>query len=222
MKQRLFLIPGFGEDQQAFRQLAPYLADFELIYVDHRPVLDKILLFKMSSRRYAKHIAQHYGIRENDKIIGHSMGGYLAFQMREMFGNEICMIGAFSDPAKIIHLVPNLPLMTPIITASGFTKTEMARNYLQKKVAGKQIEQPLLEVLDNFKTFSNEQLFKLSLLTLEKKRESKLPNPLRIHAKDDSTIRYPYEPYEEVKGGHFCLNLYPEQVYQKMQVFLNQ
>jgi hypothetical protein len=220
MAQKIFLIPGYGEDFKAFRQLAPFLEGFELVPVDYREVLGKLPLWKVSSRRLAKVIAAHYGIQERDKLIGHSMGGYVSFQMREIQGNDICMIGSFSDPGKILHMVPNAPFMTSVFAGSGFSKTDMVRDYLQKRVAGRPIEQPMMEVVENFKRFKNEELLKLSLLTLEEKRASSLENPLRIHADDDRTVRVPDESYQKVEGGHFCLNLHPEQVFNAMQTFI--
>lgn len=220
MTQKIYLIPGYGEDYKAFRQLAPFLEGFELIPVDYRDVLGKLPLWNVSSRRLAKQIASHYGIGEKDKLVGHSMGGYVSFQLRELQGNDICMIGSFSDPGKIVHMVPNAPLMTPVFAGTGLSKTDWAKDYLRKRVAGRPFEGPMMEVVDNFKTFRNEELLKLSLLTLEKKRDSGLPNPLRIHADDDRTVRPPDEHYHKVRGGHFCLNLHPDEVYNSMQTFI--
>jgi pimeloyl-ACP methyl ester carboxylesterase len=221
MKQRIFLLPGYGEDHRAFRQLAPYLGAFELIPVDYRAVLSKLSVFSMSSEKLAKMLVSHYHIRERDLLAGHSMGGYLSFHIRELQGNRICMIGSFSDPGKIVHLVPDWPVLTPVFAGTGFSKTKTARRFLQKKVAGRDFEQAMMEVVDNFRTFSNEELLKLSLLTLEKKPFSQLPNPLRIHADNDRTVRPPDESYHKVEGGHFCLNLYPEQVFNAMETFIH-
>jgi hypothetical protein len=221
MAEKIFLIPGYGEDYKAFRQLAPFLDRFELIPVDYREVLGKLSLWEVSSRKLAKIIASHYGIREEDKLVGHSMGGYISYQLREIQGNDICMIGSFSDPGKIMHMIPQAPIMTTVFAGSGFSKTELAKEYLRKRVAGRAFEQPMMEVVENFKNFRNEELLKLSLLTLEKKRPSGQENPLRIHADDDRTVKVPDEPYQKVDGGHFCLNLHPGQVFDAMQTFVN-
>jgi hypothetical protein len=220
MKKKVFLLPGYGEDHRAFRQLAPYLKDVELVPVDFRSVLGKLSVFSMSSDKLAKKLVQHYHIRERDQLVGHSMGGYISYQIRELQGNDICMIGSFSDPGKIIHLVPDWPVMTPVFAGTGLSKTKRAQEYLRKRVAGRAFEHAMMEVVENFKTFRNEELLKLSLLTLEKKPGSTLPNPLRIHADDDRTVRPPDEHYQKVEGGHFCLNLHPEQVFNAMETFI--
>lgn len=221
MKKRIFLLPGYGEDHRAFRQLAPYLDSFDLIPVDFRTVLGKLSVFSMSSEKFAKLLVSHYHIRDKDLLVGHSMGGYISFQIRELQGNSIAMIGSFSDPGKIVHLVPDWPILTPVFAGTGFSKTQAAKDFLRKKVAGKEFEHAMMEVVDNFRTFRNEELLKLSLLTLEKKPTSQLPNPLRIHADNDRTVRPPDEIYHKVDGGHFCLNLYPEQVFNAMETFLH-
>ena len=78
-----------------------------------------------------------------------------------------------------------------------------------------------MEVMGHFKDFTNEELFKLSwILTYDEKPISGLPNPLRIHAKDDRVVRTPDEPYVEVKGGHFPIDLDIEGVVAAMKDFL--
>lgn len=221
MSARILLLPGYGEDQRAFQDLSPYLRDFELVHVDYRPVLADIPITAMNSRSMARQIVKKYKVTPSDKLVGHSMGGYFSFHMREILGNEICMIGSFCDPGKIIHLTP-IRQLTPLMAATGLSKTRAARNYIHSRVIGKPHEKTMMEVVDNFRSFRNMELAKLSLVTLEKKSYSQLPNPLRIHADNDRVVRPPDEGYIRTPGGHFNLNLYPEKVYEAMQTFLNQ
>jgi hypothetical protein len=53
-------------------------------------------------------------------------------------------------------------------------------------------------------------------MNYQKKIESNLPNPLRIHDKADRIVAFPDEPYIQVSGGHFCLNLYPNETLMKL------
>lgn len=89
------------------------------------------------------------------------------------------------------------------------------------KVKGKPIAKPLMEVMGHFKDFTNEELFKLSLIiTYDEKPISILPNPLRIHAKDDKVVRIPDQEFVEVKGGHFPMALDLEGVVAALRDFL--
>lgn len=221
MPARIFLLPGFGENSSMYDPLLPFLKKYEVIHVDYRQVLPQISLFKIHGIEVVKKIIQHYRILPEDKLIGHSTGGYFAFLIREIQQNEICMIGGFSDTnAKIVHFTP-YPIVTPFLSISGLIKTSLIRNYMFSKVKGRNIEQPLMQAMSHFKDFSNEDLFKLSwILTFDEKPISVLPNPLRIHAKDDRVVRTPDEPYVEVKGGHFPIDLDLENVVKAMQDFL--
>jgi len=220
MRKRLILFPGYGEDARAFEQLLPFLQDFDIVHVDYRQVLPKIPFTKTNSHHIARLLIAHYRISPFDRLVGHSMGGYFSCRIREIMGNDICMIGSFSDPARIIHTTP-VPHLTPLFVATGFSKSIMARQYLQKRVAGKPHEAVMMGVVDNFRTFRNQDLAKLALITLEKKRPSKYPNPLRIHAEDDRVVRPPDEDFVKVPGGHFCINLYPKEVADAMHLFLH-
>ena len=100
--KKLFLMPGFGEDTFCFNELIPLINNHEFIHVDYRPVLDKFTFPFITVKQFATQLIKFYNIQPNDKIIGHSMGGYFSFQIREIQGNTICMIGSFNDPKKSI------------------------------------------------------------------------------------------------------------------------
>ena len=76
-------MPGFGEDSFCFDEIVPYLNDFELKIVDYRPTLDKFIFPFISLRTFTKQLVADNNILKEDKIIGHSMGGYFAFSVRE-------------------------------------------------------------------------------------------------------------------------------------------
>lgn len=221
MAARIFLLPGFGENSSMYDPLLPYLTEFEVKHVDYRKILPQIPFTKITGIDVVQKIIQHYRILPEDKLVGHSTGGYFAFLIREIQQNEICMIGGFSDcKAKIVHFTP-YPIITPFLSISGLIKSPLTRKYMHSKVKGKDVEKPLLEVMSHFKDFSNEDLFKLSfILTFDEKPISILPNPLRIHAKNDKVVRVPDEPFVAVKGGHFPIDLDLEGVVDAMQDFL--
>lgn len=220
MQKRIFLLPGFGEDDRCFEELKPYLSDFLLLPVDYRPVLDKFTFPFINVRRFAKALIQFYGIHPSDKLIGHSMGGYFSFQIRELTGSDICMIGSFNDPAKVIHTVQQVPRITQIAAMTGLIKTAALKKYMLEKVKNEHMRNIQSGVMDNFHTFTNTQLALMMEMNYEPKITSNLPNPLRIHDKHDRIVRAPDEPYVQVGGGHFCLNLHPKETFDAMHAFL--
>ncbi|MCO5230665.1 MAG: alpha/beta hydrolase [Chitinophagales bacterium] len=221
MNQRIFLFPGFGENSEAYDPLIPYLKDYEIKHVDYRKILSQVPFFNTSGWEIVKLIIKHYGIQPEDKLVGHSTGGYFAFLIREIIGNEICMIAGFSDCGKVVHPLSYPWFTTPFLSISGFTGSRYARKYMLDKVKGKPVAVPMERAMLQMKDFNNEELFKISMvLALDEKPLSVLPHPLRIHSKSDKLVRSPDEPYVEVDGGHFPMDLDIKGVVKAMQGFL--
>lgn len=220
MAKRIFLLPGFGENCSIYDPLLPYLSDYEIKKVDYRKILAQISLWNTSGIDVVNILIKHYRIQPEDKIIGHSTGGYFAFLIREIQDNDICMISGFSDVTKVIHFLPNKHL-TPFLALSGLIKSKYAKESTLKKVKGKPIEKVLGNVMNQFHDFSNEELFKLAMiLTYDEKHISIKENPLRIHAKDDKVVRVPDQDFAEVKGGHFPMDVDLDGVITAMKGFL--
>lgn len=220
MNKRLFLLPGFGEDTFCFNELLPLIKNYEFIHVDYRPVLDKFTFPLITVKQFSRQLIKYYGIRKEDKLLGHSMGGYFSFQIRELIGTEICMIGAFHDTAKVKHMVPQFPRVTLLAALTGLVKKPVLKKYLLSKINDNRVKEVQTKIMDNFNNFSDNELALMIEMNYGKKIPSVLPNPLRIHDKADKIIAPPDEAYFQVKGGHFCLNLYPEETYEYMKDFL--
>jgi len=220
MGKRLFLLPGFGEDERCFDELEQLISGYEKIHIDYRPVLNKFIFPLITVQQFARQLIKHYGIHPGDKLVGHSMGGFFSFQIRELIGCDICLIGSFSDPEKVFHTVPQVPRITQIAALTGIIKTAALKKYLLGKIKNEHIKNVQAGVMDNFHTFTNTQLALMSEMIYAPKIPSKLPNPLRIHDKRDRIVRPPDEPYIQMEGGHFCLNLYPQETLNSMKHFL--
>ncbi|HUM51279.1 MAG TPA: alpha/beta hydrolase [Chitinophagales bacterium] len=217
---KLFLLPGFGEDTFCFNELTALINNHEFIHVDYRLVLDKFTFPFITVKQFATQLIKFYNIQPNDKIIGHSMGGYFAFQIRELQGNAICMIGSFNDPKKVLHMVPQFPRITLFAAFTGLVKNQYLKNYLLKKIKNENYRKIQSYIMDNFDSFSDKQLALIIEMTYENKILSTLPNPLRIHDKADRIVAAPDEEFIQVNGGHFCLNLFPNETFEAMTDFL--
>lgn len=216
-QQKIFLLPGFGEDVFVFDELKPLLKDYNLIAVDYRPVLNKFIFPFINRKDFCKKLISYYDIQVSDKIIGHSMGGYFAFQIREIQNNDICMIGAFSNPKKVIDYIPAFPRFSQVMAFTGLLKTEQVKTYLSDKIKDEQIKAIQERIMHNFKSFTNVQLALMTEMNFASKIETTKPNPLRIHDIKDRIVNAPDEDFIQVNGGHFCLNIYPNEVFIAMQ-----
>jgi hypothetical protein len=222
MTKRIFLLPGFGEDTFCFEGIIPLIDGYELKHVDYRPVLNKFFFPLITRKQFCIQLIKAYGIQKEDKLIGHSMGGYFSFQIRELIGCEICMIASFHDPEKLIHLVPKFPRITQLTSILGLVKTNAVKNYLLERIKDEQYKSVMADVMDNFTHFTNMQLALMAEMNYEAKILSDLPNPLRIHDRKDRVVSPPDEHYIQVSGGHFCLNLFPKETVDAMEEFLTQ
>lgn len=222
MQKRIFLLPGFGEDTFCFNELIPFINkhNYKIIHIDYRPVLDKFTFPLITVQQFSRQLIKNYNIQKEDKLIGHSMGGYFSFQIRELIGTEICMIGSFNDPKKVLHIVPQFPRITLIAAMTGLVKTSFLKKFLLSKITDERVKEIQSRIMDNFDTFSDNELALMIEMNYQKKIISSKPNPLRIHDKADRIISPPDESYFQVKGGHFCLNLHPGETYEFMKVFL--
>ncbi len=220
MKKRLFLLPGFGEDAFCFNEIIPLIKGYEFMHVDYRPVLDKFQFPLITVKQFSRQLIKHYNIKKEDKLIGHSMGGYFSFQIRELIETEICMIGSFNDTKKVMHIVPQFPRITLIAALTGLIKTNFLKNFLLSKINDERDKEIQSKIMDNFDNFTDNELALMIEMNYGEKISSSLPNPLRIHDKADRIIAPPDEAYFQVKGGHFCLNLYPKETIGFMQDFL--
>lgn len=222
MQRRLFLLPGFGEDTFCFNELIPFINahKYQIIHIDYRPVLDHFTFPLITVQQFSRQLIRHYGIQPQDKLLGHSMGGYFSFQIRELIGTEICMIGSFNDPKKVIHVLPQFPRITLLAAMTGLVKTNLMKKYLLGKIKDERVKEVQSKIMDNFDNFTDNELALMIEMNYQPKIQSALPNPLRIHDKADRIVAPPDEAYIQVPGGHFCLNLHPETVYKHMKDFL--
>lgn len=220
MKDRIFLLPGFGEDHRAFRNLNPFLRDkFNLIHVDYRPVLRRINMLEIDTLAFAQSLIDYYRIDADDWLIGHSMGGFFGYNISASQGNPTAMLGAFSDTSKIVRMTHNKAVNYSVV-ATGLLKTPAMKYYIAKRGHKNAYLEEMLDVQENFKSFSNADMVKMLTMSYSEKPPPALREPLRIHAIDDTVVRPPDEAFHEVEGGHFSLIFHPEQVYEGMEGWL--
>ncbi len=220
MKQKLFLFPGFGENASCFRNLKPFLRDFELVDIDYRPVLKNMAFWDTTPTNLCEGVISYYEIQPEDKLVGHSMGGYFSHVISILQANSTCLIGAFSDPNKIVRFSDSKMLNT-IVTGSGLVKTPFMSQYIASKTKDARIRNEMLSIQKNFKSFSNKAMAQISILSFGEDLPPSAVQALRIHATNDRVVRTPDEKFEKVRGGHFSIIFHPDEVREKMDDWLN-
>ncbi len=220
MQQKLFLLPGFGENEKCFRNLKPFLKEFNLVDVDYRRSLEQMKLWETNPQKLAELLINQYKIKPTDKLVGHSMGGYFAHNVSILQGNSICLINSFTDTDKIVRFT-NSQFINHFVTGTGLLKTSFMRNYIQSRNKDIRMRKEMLMVQKNFKSFTNDAMLKMSILSFGADLPPANILPLHLHALDDRVVRKPDHDFIKVRGGHFSAVFHPDEVYEKMESWLN-
>ena len=170
---------------------------------------------------FAKELVHKYKIDRDDIIIGHSLGGWLAYHIKHVNGNKIVQIASWTSPRKIVTPLKNKKLLSWMVK-KGLVFNRFSKGFLTKRYKALPSEALYNEIIDHMissnRTCLTNQL-KLVLGTAMEKVDV-VPD-LRIHAKRDKIIHHPDESFCEVPGDHFTLHTHPKDVVTPLQLFLN-
>ena len=176
---------------------------------------------KLNVLDFAKELVEKYGISQNDVIIGHSMGGWIAHHIKHLTGSPIVQIASWTDTDRPIVLTKNVQFIY------WFVRNGLFFNRLNK----------WLFTLQNYKNKPSKDIYHTNFDRLIKGNKGNVINQLRlilspihekvvvapdlrIHAKADVVVRPPREPFHEVVGDHFTLYTHPQTVYEPIVAFL--
>lgn len=216
---RLIFIHGSGETEEIFSKIAPVL-EGEKVFVNLWDALGNKKRHEPDLADVARELVQKYGIRKDDIIIGHSMGGWLAYHIKHVNGNRIVQIASWTSPHKVITPLKNKTLLV-WMARRGLLFNRFTKGYLTKGYKTRPSEAVYNEVIDHMIASDRTSLTNQLKLVLGVTKETVDVTPdLRIHAKKDKVIRYPDEPFHEVPGDHFTLHTHPIDVATPIQQFL--
>lgn len=209
---RTFLIPGFGEEPDIFDQIAPslpgpqvFLRNIELMGSGTREHYDV--------KQHAEELVKAHQISAEDLLIGHSMGGWIAYAVKQLTGCRIVQIGSWTDQGKVVRRIENLRLVYWLVRNglyfNGFNKWL----FTQRGYQGLPSEETFASVFQNLiGSPIGYTINQLKVILTPIRFEDPVAPDLRIHALKDRVILPPDDPFEEVPGDHFSLVTHPEEV----------
>ncbi len=211
-KQRLILLPGFGEDDRIFRNLAPQFKQYDILHVDYRDVLRNFNVKDITLRKFIESMIRYYDINDSDILIGHSLGGFIAHQIRQTVDCQNCLIASFTDPSKVKLPVSYKRLMK-FLTMKGMFTSKLFKEVVWTTYKRKSSAVEIENVLSVFESYSKEDIYKLIKIVEPQKRKwtklfvrKQVSKPsLIIHPASDWIIKRPDEDHIKVKGDHFAL-----------------
>ena len=107
---RIIFIHGFGEDEAIFDKIAPAIAGEKLLLnVWH--ILGNEPRPKLNVLDFSRELVEKYAISKQDVIIGHSMGGWIAYHIKHLTDSPIVQIGSWTHPNRVISPIGNTAVL---------------------------------------------------------------------------------------------------------------
>lgn len=213
-EKRIYLLPGFGEDERIFRNLIPHLSGYNTFIVNYEYILSYFTISNITLDKFTRHLVQYYEIQEQDILIGHSMGGYIAHHIRQQVKCSVCMHSSFTHPNKIKFLINNEILVRWSIS-KGLFDSKALKVLSKWRYKNKPSAQEVEHVLGLLNDYGSSNILKLILLFFKRKRrfmnwlrstpEYDHPPCLVLHPENDRIVSHPDEHHTLVPGDHFSI-----------------
>lgn len=216
---RIFFIPGLSEEKWIFDKIVPFI-DGEKVFIDNWTLLAEISEKGLNALSYAKFLIERFQINKQDLVIGHSMGGWVAVQIKSVISCPVIQISSFTDIKKVFR--PGNRHLLIWLAKKGFGLNTVVMNILvflafRQEISKKVFKAVFRKTMREDKTTFAKQL---QVVYNPIKNAGTLSPDLRIHAKKDQIIRPPDETFEELPGDHFALYAYPDKVYNAINNFI--
>lgn len=227
-RKRIVLLPGFGEDKRIFRKIAPYLSDYELLHVDYRSVLHRFTPENIELPDFISALHEHYGISQDDILIGHSLGGFISHRLRQQLGCDNCLIASFTNPKKI-KLPYNYKKLAKWFTDKGGFTSIPFRQIVRIKYRNSTALPDLENSLEVFAQYGKQDIYKLIRLIQPRWKgwldwlrpaPTELSPSLILHPQKDSIVAPPDEQHIKLPGNHFSPATHPEIVGRHLEAWL--
>jgi hypothetical protein len=217
---RIIFIHGFGENEAIFDKIAPFITG-EHLFLNVWELVGDIPRTNLNVLNFAESLVEKYSITQDDVIIGHSMGGWIAYHIKHFTGSPIVQIASWTDTDRPYSPIKNAKVVYWLVR-NGFLFNNVVKKYLIKTAyEGKPSRELYEEIFDHMIHGNKENIInQLRLILIPVPEKITVKPDLRIHAKADAVVRVPRESFHEVPGDHFTLQTHPDTVYEPIVGFL--
>jgi hypothetical protein len=217
---RILFIHGFGENEAIFSKIAPFIGG-KHIFLNVWTLLGDAPRPTVNVLDFAKEVVQKYNITKDDAIIGHSMGGWIAYHIKHWTDSPIVQIGSWTDTDRPLLPITNEQIIYWFVRNGLYLNRFNKWVFTLRSYKGKPSKEIFQDTFDRLIHGNKENVLNQLRLILTPIPETVKATPdLRIHAKRDAVVRPPREPFHEVVGDHFTLYTHPENVYEPIVAFL--
>jgi len=217
---RIIFIPGFAEDETIFSKIVPDISGDILVLNSWKIITDQ-RRDDLNVLKFAKEFIAAYNITRNDILIGHSMGGWIAYHVKHLIGCRIIHIASLTNTDRIIAPAINHPAVYWAVRQrllfNPFTTWLSSLGFYHHRES-KEIFMYFAHLLERGKTEIIVNELKILLKPID--AVVTVQPDLRIHGDKDDILRPPKEQYYKVPGDHFCLYTHPKEVLVPIIEFL--
>ncbi|MEZ0539235.1 alpha/beta fold hydrolase [Fibrella arboris] len=200
--RRFILIHGNLNVPATFDALVPLLPTGQVRCIDLADTFNAWdVTMPVTARTVAEHVARTYQIGTSDVLIGHSMGGWLAANIKALTGAQTIQISSWTNPGKIKAPIRNLSLIRRIVS-SGIVQHWLTIQVAKRLYPFRRSRARVHATLDRIQAFNPAYIYwQYELIFRNVPTLTTLPD-LRIHARRDPVISPPDEPFVDVPGFH--------------------
>ncbi len=210
---RLIYIHGYVEDPSIFDKLAPLLPTESVLTLNLRdefarwnPVDSTVNVSTL-----AQYLAQAHQITATDVVIGHSMGGWIAANLKAHTGCSAVLVSSYTDVKKVLTLTRDIRVLKLMVDL-GIAQSRWFAKLTMKLYPFEESRELHTTLIGNMMTQSRRYVYQQLRVLLAPFPVPPAAPDLRIHTRPDNVLRYPDEPFHETPGDHFNLFFHPEAV----------
>ena len=207
---RIIFIHGFGENEGIFKNIAPAIGH-EQVFLNVWDILGNERQEGLNVFNFSKKIAEQYNINSNDWVIGHSMGGWIAYYIKHHTNCRIIQIASSTNIDRFITPI-RTGKMAYWLTRNGLFFNNFVKWLHVNQYKGLPSQQILAETFTNLMYGNKECVISQLKLIYEPVPAIDAEPDLRLHSLKDALLRPPKEPFYEIPGDHFALITHPEEV----------
>jgi len=209
---RLLLLHGYTEDRTIFDPLLPLLPPFAVVialeleaeFAHWRPQPGPTNVHTL-----ARHLAARHRIGPTDVLIGHSMGGWIAAHLQEQTGALAILLSSFTDQAKIVSRIRS-PRLLGFYAHLGLVQNRWLNDYFRRRYRHDESRALHGQLVAGMGRFQRRYVAQQLRVLFAPVPPLTTEPALRLHARGDTVVRPPDEPYVELPGDHFAHYFYPQ------------
>ena len=217
---RIFLIHGYVEDPTIFDALVPLLSPANFVRIN---LADEFSRWQparpVSARTLAQYLTEYYRLSSNDTVIGHSMGGWVAINIKEVSGAKAVQLASWTDQKKIKFPTDNLTVLRFLLD-TGITQSNALTDYFSRQYRFDESRTLYNGLVKGMRTMPRQYVWQQFQTLFATVPPLTVRPDLRVHARADNIVAPPVEPYTEVPGDHFSLVFHAERVAEPVRALI--